>query len=316
MNPNTDVEKMLASLSRYCRSISPSAWDAEDLLQETCLRALSVVSGQKSHPNAVAYLLRIAKNVSIDQARRRQTARAVMERHAPAARLAEPASEDGDSAEMENALGLLVRHLSSLQLTVFLLREVFGYTGAEAAQALRTSEGAVKAALNRARSTVRSLKERLPAFEDGEALDEGEKDLVIAYLSAIRHANPQSAVLLAMAQNGQLAAVRAAGSAAGIRSSAASGTAAGSGASRGQAATPAPKARILPQAAGFGAAMSEPDVSLSQAERLTSASEARTLREAAGFGAATRPHEAHCRMPQTAGGAVGALAAVGWGLSA
>ena len=71
-------------------------------------------------------------------------------------------------------------------MTAVLLREVFGKnTGAEAAQALRTSEGAVKAALHRARTAIRPLKERLSSIKDEDRLhedeiDDGEKDLAIA----------------------------------------------------------------------------------------------------------------------------------------
>src|SRR5919204_3686989 len=62
------------ALYGYCRRLAGNAWDAEDLAQDTLLRAF----GQwgVTYPpirNPRAYLLRIATNVWIDTLRRRET---------------------------------------------------------------------------------------------------------------------------------------------------------------------------------------------------------------------------------------------------
>ncbi|QYR19987.1 RNA polymerase sigma factor [Paenibacillus sp. sptzw28] len=201
-----ELERLRSVLYRYCRSITNSTWDAEDLVQETCLRALPVMNGLQSHSNPTAYMLRIAKNLAVDRLRRKQIAKRALEGNIPALYFAEV-----DSIELENALGLLVKHLSPLQRTVFLLREVFQFRGVEIAKALNMKEGAVKAVLHRARAAIGKLKD--DGLAEGLSLEIIDYDLLLAYTAAIRETNPDALIALAMAQNGQIDPVHAIGTA-------------------------------------------------------------------------------------------------------
>ena len=60
-----------ASVYAYCRSLTPTVWDAEDLLQDTLAKALAEAS-QRHEPilNTQAWLIRIATNSWIDSLRR------------------------------------------------------------------------------------------------------------------------------------------------------------------------------------------------------------------------------------------------------
>ncbi len=60
-------------LYRYCRHLTRSPWDAEDLAQDTLARAF-VTLGTMGHapPSPRAWLFRVASNLWIDQARRRR----------------------------------------------------------------------------------------------------------------------------------------------------------------------------------------------------------------------------------------------------
>ncbi|QHT60458.1 RNA polymerase sigma factor [Paenibacillus lycopersici] len=210
------VEEMRFTLYRYCLSLTRSEWDAEDLVQETCLRALPVMNGARTHPNPTAYLLRTARNIAVDQSRRKKRAERVME----AMKRDEAVQSDFDSAiAIEDMLGLLIRHLSPLQRTVFLLKELFGYKNAETAAKLQRSEGAVKAALHRARAAVERLteteadgiRENAAAGKDSDVLLRQEADLLRAYAGAIRSGDPQALVVLANAENGMIDTVQAIG---------------------------------------------------------------------------------------------------------
>ena len=65
------LEPVRASVYAYCRSLTPTVWDAEDLLQETLTKALAEAS-QRYEPirNTQAWLVRIATNTWIDSLRR------------------------------------------------------------------------------------------------------------------------------------------------------------------------------------------------------------------------------------------------------
>src|SRR5688500_4623345 len=64
-------EPLRSPLVRYCRHLSRSPWDAEDLCQDTLARAF-VTLGQSGEPppNPRAWLFRVASNLWIDRVRR------------------------------------------------------------------------------------------------------------------------------------------------------------------------------------------------------------------------------------------------------
>jgi RNA polymerase sigma factor (sigma-70 family) len=65
------TEPLRPDLHRYCRALTGAVWDAEDLVQDTLLRAFAKL-GEVSHQvdNPKAYLFRIASNLWVDRFRR------------------------------------------------------------------------------------------------------------------------------------------------------------------------------------------------------------------------------------------------------
>lgn len=139
------------ALWSYCLNLTGSPWDAEDLVQETMLKAFSRMALLGQTVNLKAYLFRIASNAWIDRVRRE---RPVAETDLTTE---QPASEQAsDSAETREALEILLATLPPRQRVIVLLTDVFDFTASEVATMVDTTEGAVKAALHRARTTLRS----------------------------------------------------------------------------------------------------------------------------------------------------------------
>ncbi|MBL8742001.1 MAG: RNA polymerase sigma factor, partial [Myxococcales bacterium] len=64
-------EPLRPELHRYCRHLTGSAWDAEDLVQEALARAFVTLAQMGEAPASPrAWLFRVASNAWIDQARR------------------------------------------------------------------------------------------------------------------------------------------------------------------------------------------------------------------------------------------------------
>lgn len=154
-------------LHRYCRRLTGSVWDAEDLVQDTLLRAFAKL-GAIHHPIADtrAYLFRIASNLWIDHMRR-------PEHEAPTPEHAEPA---GVGAEVRDAARALMELLAPQERAAVVLKDVFDFTLEEIATILETSVGAIKSALHRGRGKLSGDTEReLPAGVEtaaaGELLD-------------------------------------------------------------------------------------------------------------------------------------------------
>jgi RNA polymerase sigma factor (sigma-70 family) len=163
------IEHLQSVLNRYCLTITDSPWDAEDLAQETWLKLISSTSSLR-HKNPEALLIRIAKNTRIDYIRREAILSRIKKQQQAEVTLTE---EDGNLL-IEAAFQSLMKHLSPLQRTVFLLRDVFHYSIAETADKLGTSVGAVKATLHRARQSLSAVREDLGEGEHEQPLPENE----------------------------------------------------------------------------------------------------------------------------------------------
>jgi len=203
---NGRAEEMERELIRYCLAVTGSAGEAEDLAQEAWLKGIE--SGALGgHPNPKALLMRLARQKWIDRVRRERIHARLVARLARevAEASADPNRDGGDGSpdDLETMLAAVVRRLLPLQRTVFLLRDVLGYSAADTARLLRTTEGAVKSALFRARQSLRLVRDDLrPADRpagDGDGTNvPGFRELVRALAYALRRADAH--VIAALAQ--------------------------------------------------------------------------------------------------------------------
>ena len=124
-------------LHGYCRRLSGSLWDAEDLAQDTLLRAFSVLgSVHQSVDNPRAYLLRTATHLWIDTLRRRAKETEVL-----AVKASQVSDAQADEAGVRDAGSRLLQRLSPQERAAVVM--------------MATTRGAVKAALHRGRAHLR-----------------------------------------------------------------------------------------------------------------------------------------------------------------
>lgn len=149
------IEQLQNTVHKYCLSITKSGFEAEDLAQDAWLKALPTLA-DKDHANPEALLLRIAKTTWIDRSRVKDVRLKLLNesRH-------NDERPDSDFVELERAFRALLKHMPPLQRTVFMLRDVLGYSASDAARLLQTTEGAIKAALHRARKSLENVKREL-----------------------------------------------------------------------------------------------------------------------------------------------------------
>ena len=143
------VAPLRPALHAVCRRLTGNLWEAEDLVQETLLRGFATL-GSIHHEieNPRAYLLRAATNLWIDAQRRRTTeAQALDAAGAPNA----PAAPD---AGARDAGERLLQRLPPQERAAVVLKDAFDMSLEEIAEILRTTVGAVKAALHRGRGRL------------------------------------------------------------------------------------------------------------------------------------------------------------------
>lgn len=141
-----EYEPLRPELYRYCRHLTRSPWDAEDLCQDALSRAFVTLSRlNEAPPNPRAWLFRVASNLWVDQSRQRRSA---------AASLALDEVAEHDPRASREASGTLIGLLSPQERAAVLLKDVFDFTLDETASVLATSVGAIKAALHRGRGKL------------------------------------------------------------------------------------------------------------------------------------------------------------------
>jgi len=139
-------EPVRPELYRYCRHLTRSPWDAEDLVQDTLARAL-VTLGTMLKPeieNPRAWLFRVATNLYIDRTR-------------SARELSDPpetAVQVSNERAKREAAGTLIGKLSPQERAAVVLKDAFDLELHDIASVLSTSVGAVKTALHRGRSKL------------------------------------------------------------------------------------------------------------------------------------------------------------------
>ena len=138
-------EAFRPELYRYCRYLTRSPWDAEDLAQDALARAFVTLGRlDEAPPNPRAWLFRVASNLWIDEKRRAREL-AVSD--------AEPSVAYEPRAPRE-AAGTLIGKLAPRERVAVVLKDVFELSLEEIAEALSTTTGTVKTTLHRARGKL------------------------------------------------------------------------------------------------------------------------------------------------------------------
>jgi RNA polymerase sigma-70 factor (ECF subfamily) len=140
-------------LHRLCRRLTGDIWDAEDLVQDTVLKAFGALGRVRDNiDNPRGYLVRIATNLWIDKLRHRVVEMEALSTTAVTGMAAAP--PPGDPMGARNAAAIVLGQLSPQEGTALVLKEVFDMSLREIAENLATTENAVKAALHRGRTKL------------------------------------------------------------------------------------------------------------------------------------------------------------------
>jgi RNA polymerase sigma-70 factor, ECF subfamily len=210
------VEPHRAELRVHCYRMLGSFEDAEDLVQETFLRAWRRREGfgAEGRFSVRAWLYRIATNACLDVLRTRPR-RVMPEQVAPAGdpkappppptdlpwlqpfpdRLIASAQDEPGAAVVERetielAFLAAIQHLPPRQRAVLILRDVAGTSAHDTAATLDTSVVSVNSALQRARATLRErLPERRAEWARTKSADDTERELLRRYVDAHERAD-------------------------------------------------------------------------------------------------------------------------------
>jgi RNA polymerase sigma-70 factor (ECF subfamily) len=192
------VEPYRHALEVHCYRMLGSAQDAEDLAQETLLRAWRALERFEPRVQFQTWLYRIATNACLDELDRR-TRRPVPVDPFPDRPSEETASPTYDPAAryairegMELALMRAIQELPGRQRAVLIFRDVLGWTAPEVAEVLGSTVASVNSALQRARGTI----DRLLPETIGQAPAPAERELLSRYVAVFEDADMDGLVAL------------------------------------------------------------------------------------------------------------------------
>ncbi len=217
----SDVEPLRRELKAHCYRMSGSVAEAEDLVQETLIKAWKGLPAFEGRSSLRRWLYTVATRTCLDaleskQGRMLQSGPA----HDPSLPPPPPSEEawlepfpdaelpevePGPEARYTQRESVALAFLTALQLlpakqrAVLLLRDVLGYPAAECAELLELSVPSVNSALQRARETL-ATKEAPPSPPDSTL-----KALLDKYVAA--WANADASQLLALLQDEAIAAM-------------------------------------------------------------------------------------------------------------
>jgi RNA polymerase sigma-70 factor (ECF subfamily) len=202
-----ELEEHRVELTAYAYRMLGSAFEAEDAVQETLLRAWRSIDRFEGRATLRSWLYRITTNVCLDmlsgsQRRARpidlgspKTADVPLGEALPEATWIQPIPDshvmpaDADPAELavsretiRLAFVAALQHLPPKQRAVLILREVLRWKATEVAELLDTTVASVNSALQRARATLEASK--VTADSPSAPLVEEQRALLARYVEA------------------------------------------------------------------------------------------------------------------------------------
>jgi RNA polymerase sigma-70 factor (ECF subfamily) len=161
------MKRYAASIYKVTYSLTRNHADADDLSQETFIRAYRAISRFDEHYQFYTWVRRIAVNLCFNQLKRNKKFRFVPlpmgDGEAEAVDIADPQPQAADSG-LRRDLDQALTKLPADQRAVFVLRVDEEMSYVEISQALGIPVGTVMSRLNRAREKLRELlQEYMPA---------------------------------------------------------------------------------------------------------------------------------------------------------
>jgi RNA polymerase sigma-70 factor (ECF subfamily) len=200
------LEEHRAELTGYCYRMLGSAFEAEDAVQETLVRAWKAFDRFEGRAALRSWLYRIATNVCLDMLTSAQRRARPMDLNpagdasshpgeplpediwvgpVPDDRLLPDKADPADLAVARESIRLAfvaaLQHLPPRQRAVLILREVLAWSAQEVADLLGTSVAGVNSALQRARATLSATD---TASDIHKPMDEEQAALLTRYVRA------------------------------------------------------------------------------------------------------------------------------------
>ncbi|WNB93811.1 sigma-70 family RNA polymerase sigma factor [Bacillus sp. NEB1478] len=139
-------------LWNYCKYVTGSPWDGEDLYQETMIKSFGLLPHRWSDiTDKKSYLFRVATNTWLDHCRKLKREVGTLDE------VPEANADFSDQLLIEEILTSLEANLTPKQTAAFLLLDIFQFSAEEVAGIVQSTPGGVYSSVQRARRKIASL---------------------------------------------------------------------------------------------------------------------------------------------------------------
>lgn len=184
----TAYDEHRRGLHAHCYRLTGNVADADDLVQETFLRAWRSRDAFEGRASARTWLFRIATNVFLDNrksaSRRTTPVGDILEWSTDLGPYPDPSADFASRETVELAFIAALMHLPTRQRAAFILRDVYGWTPTEVAEALAVAVPAANSLVQRARETVRRRAPADPARWRRPPLTSEDEEILRRYQTA------------------------------------------------------------------------------------------------------------------------------------
>lgn len=208
------LEELRPELTLFCYRMLGSIADADDAVQETCIRAWQNRDSFRKESSYKTWVYRIATNLCLDKLRQNKRRSLPVDLSDPAVSIVEPREVLPDSSWIwpipdfadtpetillrKDTLRLcfiaLLQTLPPRQRAVVILKDVFEWTSKQIAETLGMSPAAVNSALQRARDSLN--RAQLRSNEYGMMEAEPDPELLSRYVEAFEQFDIDALVAL------------------------------------------------------------------------------------------------------------------------
>lgn len=155
-----DLMKNRETVFCICLGFAKNPWDAEELAQETYLKAYKNIGTLKNKATAKEWLFRIARNTCLDHARKERWRKFIRLTGEKESVLVKNPESQLLWAEQLELLKKSIRELPDKQREVLILREYGLFSYQEIAKTLGIKEGTVMSRLKRSRQAIMDMMRR------------------------------------------------------------------------------------------------------------------------------------------------------------
>ncbi|EFV79296.1 hypothetical protein HMPREF1013_00212 [Bacillus sp. 2_A_57_CT2] len=175
-------------LWNYCKYVTGSPWDGEDLYQETMIKSFGLLPQRWSEiTDKKFYLFKVATNSWLDHCRKLKREIGSLDE------VSESNIDFSDRLVLEEILISLESNLTPKQTAAFLLLDIFQFSAEEAAGIVQSTPGGVYSSVQRARKKIATLDF---SKSNTQVITQDQNATIKAYLKAFNNGDLTSMLSL------------------------------------------------------------------------------------------------------------------------